>query len=178
MARRLEIAGECSIRPRSSFSMNRRRPRSPDPGSFWEDIQRLREEEGVTIFLTTHYMDEASMPNVSPSSTRRIIALDNPTSSRPRSEPTPWPSRRPTTRPHWLHSNEPLQGRAHRGALTASCRQEAAVGHRCCRRRARADPSGPTAPPSTTCLHFTGREIREHTAKPSHDGPGPRRRRS
>ena len=25
----------------------------------WEDVLRMRDEEGVTIFLTTHYMDEA-----------------------------------------------------------------------------------------------------------------------
>ena len=45
----------------------------------WEDIHRLRREEGITIFLTTHYMDEAeNAERIAIIDHGEIIALDTP----------------------------------------------------------------------------------------------------
>jgi ABC-2 type transport system ATP-binding protein len=45
----------------------------------WEDIHRLRREEGITIFLTTHYMDEAeNAERIAIIDHGEIIALDMP----------------------------------------------------------------------------------------------------
>ena len=45
----------------------------------WEDVLRLRDEEGVTIFLTTHYMDEAEFADrIAIIDHGSIIALDTP----------------------------------------------------------------------------------------------------
>ena len=45
----------------------------------WEDVHRLRSEEGVTIFLTTHYMDEAeNAERIAIIDHGEIIALDTP----------------------------------------------------------------------------------------------------
>ncbi len=35
----------------------------PDQGSYWEYIMRLQKERNITIFLTTHYMEEAEICN-------------------------------------------------------------------------------------------------------------------
>ena len=62
MRKRLDIAGGLLHRPEILFVdeptlgldiQTRRR--------IWEYLQKLREEEGMTIFLTTHYMEEADM---------------------------------------------------------------------------------------------------------------------
>ena len=34
-------------------------PRSADPQPVWSHVQKLNEEERITVFLTTHYMEEA-----------------------------------------------------------------------------------------------------------------------
>ena len=45
----------------------------------WEDIQRLRQEQHVTVFLTTHYMDEAEYADrIAIIDYGRIVALDSP----------------------------------------------------------------------------------------------------
>ena len=45
----------------------------------WEDVLRLRREEGVTIFLTTHYMDEAEYADrIAIIDQGSIVALDTP----------------------------------------------------------------------------------------------------
>ena len=60
MARRLEIARGMLHTPRVLFLDEPTVGLDPQTRALiWEDIQRLRREEGVTIFLTTHYMDEA-----------------------------------------------------------------------------------------------------------------------
>src|SRR5581483_2300762 len=47
--------------------------------SLWEYAQSLRESEGVTIFLTTHYMDEAeACDRIAIIDHGQIIALDTP----------------------------------------------------------------------------------------------------
>jgi ABC-2 type transport system ATP-binding protein len=45
----------------------------------WEDVLRLREEANVTVFLTTHYMDEAEYADrIAIIDRGRIVALDTP----------------------------------------------------------------------------------------------------
>ena len=60
MARRLEIARGMLHTPKVLFLDEPTIGLDPQTRALmWEDVLRLREEEGVTIFLTTHYMDEA-----------------------------------------------------------------------------------------------------------------------
>jgi len=60
MARRLEIARALLHTPKVLFLDEPTVGLDPQTRALiWEDILRLREEEGVTVFLTTHYMDEA-----------------------------------------------------------------------------------------------------------------------
>lgn len=58
--RRLDIAMALTHRPRVLFLDE---PTTGlDPGSradLWELVRRLRDEHGTTVFLTTHYLDEA-----------------------------------------------------------------------------------------------------------------------
>ncbi|GIU91630.1 MAG: daunorubicin resistance protein DrrA family ABC transporter ATP-binding protein [Acidimicrobiia bacterium] len=80
MARRLEIARGLLHVPQVLFldeptvgldPQTRRR--------IWEDIRRLRDEMGVTVFLTTHYMDEAEVcDRIAIIDHGRIVALDTP----------------------------------------------------------------------------------------------------
>ncbi|HLF40713.1 MAG TPA: hypothetical protein VI854_04460 [Acidimicrobiia bacterium] len=45
----------------------------------WEDVLRLRDEEGSTVFLTTHYMDEAEYADrIAIIDHGSIVALDTP----------------------------------------------------------------------------------------------------
>ena len=45
----------------------------------WEDVMRLRDEEGVTVLLTTHYMEEAEYADrIAIIDEGRIVALDTP----------------------------------------------------------------------------------------------------
>jgi ABC-2 type transport system ATP-binding protein len=45
----------------------------------WEDVLRLREEANVTVFLTTHYMDEAEYADrIAIIDHGKIVALDTP----------------------------------------------------------------------------------------------------
>ena len=47
-------------RRRSSFSTSRRSGLDPQSrNQLWTHVKHLNETEGVTVFLTTHYMDEA-----------------------------------------------------------------------------------------------------------------------
>jgi len=80
MARRLELARGMLHTPRVLFLDE---PTAGlDPQSrilIWEDIARLRSEEGVTIFVTTHYMDEAeNADRIAIIDHGTIIALDQP----------------------------------------------------------------------------------------------------
>jgi len=71
MARRLEIARGMLHTPKVLFLDEPTVGLDPQTRALiWEDIQRLRREEGVTIFLTTHYMDEAEY-------TERIAIIDH-----------------------------------------------------------------------------------------------------
>ncbi len=80
MARRLEIARGMLHTPRILFLDEPTVGLDPQTRTLiWDDIQRLRMEEGVTIFLTTHYMDEAEYAErIAIIDHGSIIALDTP----------------------------------------------------------------------------------------------------
>ncbi len=80
MARRLEIAHAMLHTPRVLFLDEPTVGLDPQTRSLiWEDIHRLRREEGITIFLTTHYMDEAeNAERIAIIDDGEIIALDTP----------------------------------------------------------------------------------------------------
>ncbi|HEY8200983.1 MAG TPA: ATP-binding cassette domain-containing protein [Actinomycetota bacterium] len=60
MARRLEIARGLMHAPTVLFLDEPTIGLDPQTRArIWEDVQRLRDEHGVTVFMTTHYMDEA-----------------------------------------------------------------------------------------------------------------------
>jgi len=80
MARRLEIARGMLHTPRVLFLDEPTVGLDPQTRALiWEDIHRLRREEGITIFLTTHYMDEAeNAERIAIIDYGAIIALDTP----------------------------------------------------------------------------------------------------
>jgi ABC-2 type transport system ATP-binding protein len=80
MARRLEIARGMLHTPKILFLDEPTVGLDPQTRALiWDDIQRLRKEEGVTIFLTTHYMDEAEYAErIAIIDHGAIIALDTP----------------------------------------------------------------------------------------------------
>jgi ABC-2 type transport system ATP-binding protein len=80
MARRLEIARGMLHTPKVLFLDEPTVGLDPQTRALiWEDIQRMRREEGVTIFLTTHYMDEAEYAErIAIIDHGSIIALDTP----------------------------------------------------------------------------------------------------
>jgi ABC-2 type transport system ATP-binding protein len=60
MARRLEIARGLMHAPTVLFLDEPTLGLDPQTRArIWEDVRRLRDEQGVTVFMTTHYMDEA-----------------------------------------------------------------------------------------------------------------------
>ena len=80
MARRLEIARALLHTPDVLFLDEPTVGLDPQTRvRMWEDVRRLRDEEGVTIFLTTHYMDEAEYADrIAIIDHGRIVALDTP----------------------------------------------------------------------------------------------------
>ena len=80
MARRLEIARGMLHTPKVLFLDEPTVGLDPQTRALiWDDIQRLRKKEGVTIFLTTHYMDEAEYAErIAIIDHGVIIALDTP----------------------------------------------------------------------------------------------------
>jgi ABC-2 type transport system ATP-binding protein len=80
MARRLEIARGMLHTPKILFLDEPTIGLDPQTRALmWEDVLRLRDEEGVTIFLTTHYMDEAEYADrIAIIDHGSIIALDTP----------------------------------------------------------------------------------------------------
>ena len=62
MKRRLDLALALVHSPGSSSSTSRRQASTRRAGpTLWEEVARLRREEGVTVFLTTQYLEEADV---------------------------------------------------------------------------------------------------------------------
>ena len=80
MKRRLEIARGLLHSPRVLFLDEPTIGLDPQSrASVWDYIQALREREDITVFLTTHYMDEAEhCDRIAIMDAGRIVALDTP----------------------------------------------------------------------------------------------------
>ncbi len=80
MARRLEIARGMLHTPTVLFLDEPTLGLDPQTRALmWEDVLRLRAEEGVTVFLTTHYMEEAEYADrIAIIDYGRIVVLDTP----------------------------------------------------------------------------------------------------
>ena len=80
MKRRLEIARGLLHSPRVLFLDEPTVGLDPQTrASIWDYIHELREREAITIFLTTHYMDEAEhCDRIAIMDGGRIVALDTP----------------------------------------------------------------------------------------------------
>ncbi len=80
MKRRLEIARGLIHYPKVLFLDEPTIGLDPQTrANIWDYIVKLREKIGITIFLTTHYMDEAEICNkIAVIDAGRIIALDTP----------------------------------------------------------------------------------------------------
>lgn len=81
MKRRLEIARGLLHYPKVLFLDEPTVGLDPQTRAhLWEYILKLKEKEGITMFLTTHYLDEAEISDrVAIMDKGEIIALDNPT---------------------------------------------------------------------------------------------------
>ncbi len=80
MARRLEIARALMHVPRVLFLDEPTIGLDPQTRALmWEDVLRLREEAHITVFLTTHYMDEAEYADrIAIIDHGKIVAIDTP----------------------------------------------------------------------------------------------------
>ena len=80
MKRRLEIARGLLHSPRVLFLDEPTIGLDPQSrASVWEYVRTLKESEDITVFLTTHYMDEAeNCDRIAIMSQGRIVALDTP----------------------------------------------------------------------------------------------------
>jgi ABC-2 type transport system ATP-binding protein len=80
MARRLEIARGMLHTPSVLFLDEPTLGLDPQTRALmWEDVLRMRDDEGVTVFLTTHYMEEAEYADrIAIIDRGRIVALDTP----------------------------------------------------------------------------------------------------
>ncbi len=80
MARRLEIARALMHVPRVLFLDEPTVGLDPQTRAMmWEDVLRLREQASITVFLTTHYMDEAEYADrIAIIDHGSLVALDTP----------------------------------------------------------------------------------------------------
>lgn len=80
MARRLEIARGLIHTPEVLFLDEPTVGLDPQTRArIWQDVQRLRDEEGVTVFFSTHYMDEAEYADrIAIIDHGQIVAIDTP----------------------------------------------------------------------------------------------------
>jgi ABC-2 type transport system ATP-binding protein len=86
MARRLEVARALLHAPDVLFLDEPTVGLDPQTrAKMWKDVMRLRDEEGVTIFMTTHYMDEAEYADrIAIIDHGQIVAVDTPTALKAR----------------------------------------------------------------------------------------------
>ncbi|MHB8586270.1 MAG: ATP-binding cassette domain-containing protein [Thermoplasmatota archaeon] len=80
MARRLEVARALLHQPKVLFLDEPTIGLDPQTRArLWADVKRLRDEHGVTVFMTTHYMDEAEIADrIAIIDYGKIVALDSP----------------------------------------------------------------------------------------------------
>ena len=80
MARRLEIARGMLHTPDVLFLDEPTVGLDPQTrAQMWDDVLRLREDEGITVLLTTHYMEEAEYADrIAIIDSGKIVALDTP----------------------------------------------------------------------------------------------------
>ena len=80
MKRRLEIARGLLHHPQVLFLDEPTAGLDPQTrNAIWEHVRRLREEVGITVFMTTHYMDEAeNCDRIAVIDNGKIQALDTP----------------------------------------------------------------------------------------------------
>ncbi|MBU7022722.1 MAG: ATP-binding cassette domain-containing protein [Theionarchaea archaeon] len=80
MKRRLEIARGLLHQPKILFLDEPTLGLDPQTRShIWEYVHNLREEQGITIFMTTHYMDEAeNCDRIAIVDHGKVVALDTP----------------------------------------------------------------------------------------------------
>jgi ABC-2 type transport system ATP-binding protein len=80
MARRLEVARALLHTPEVLFLDEPTVGLDPQTRArLWKDVLRLRDEQGVTVFMTTHYMDEAEVADrIAIIDHGRIVAVGTP----------------------------------------------------------------------------------------------------
>lgn len=80
MKRRLEIARGLLHQPKILFLDEPTLGLDPQTRShIWEYVNKLRDEQGITIFMTTHYMDEAeNCDRIAIVDYGKVVALDTP----------------------------------------------------------------------------------------------------
>jgi ABC-2 type transport system ATP-binding protein len=80
MARRLEVARAMLHTPSVLFLDEPTLGLDPQTRALmWQDVLQLREQEGITIFLTTHYMEEAEIADrLAIIDYGRLVAVDTP----------------------------------------------------------------------------------------------------
>src|ERR1017187_10524820 len=166
MARRLEIARGTLHTPKVLFLDEPTVGLDPQTRALmWEDVMRLRGEEGVTIFLTTHYMDEAEFADrIAIIDHGSVIALDSPSALKASvgKDTVALETTDDTTALDSLQSAGYTAERTEGGLTVFVADEEAAVGPIVAAvvvpvRTVRAHR--PTL--DDVFLHFTGREIRE-----------------
>ena len=99
MRRRLEIARGLMHSPRVLFLDEPTIGLDPQTrSSIWRYIRELQEAEEITIFMTTHYMDEAEFcDRIAIMDRGEIVVLDTPEALKARRRRRPRSRSRPTT---------------------------------------------------------------------------------
>ena len=89
--RRLDLALALVHRPRVLFLDEPATGLDPQSRTaLWEEVARLLEEEGMTVFLTTQYLEEADILPTVGIIDQAIVAEDAPAAWRTRSAGPPW----------------------------------------------------------------------------------------
>ncbi len=170
MARRLEIARALMHVPRVLFLDEPTIGLDPQTRALmWEDVLRLREEANVTVFLTTHYMDEAEYADrIAIIDHGRIVALDTPAALKAAigADTVDLGTTDDATAIAALkRAGYTGRGRIRRSARVRRERRERGRGADRDRRRARPNVHVHQPTLDDVFLHYTGREIREAHAE-------------